>query len=102
MDIVFDIINFISDMDYMAIFLLTFISAVLIVVPVSYFPILITAVLVTQLDPHLIALYGAIGAVTAKLLIYLISYYGTGLNKAKRNFNSNEYPITFEIIKKYG
>jgi membrane protein DedA with SNARE-associated domain len=102
MEIVLDIINFISTMDYLAILLLTFISAVLIVVPVPYFPILITAALVTQLDPHLIALYGAIGAVAAKSLIYLISYYGTDLTRAKGNFNFNEYPITFRIIKRYG
>ena len=102
MEIVLDIINFISTMDYLAILLLTFISAVLIVVPIPYFPILITAALVTQLDPNLIALSGAIGAVAAKSLIYLISYYGTGLTKVKVNFNSNDYPITFRIIKRYG
>jgi membrane protein DedA with SNARE-associated domain len=102
MEFVLDIINFISTLDYFAILLLTFISAVLIVVPVPYFPILITAALVTQLDPHLVALSGAIGAVAAKSLIYLISYYGTRLNKAKEKFNLNDYPITFKIIKRYG
>jgi membrane protein DedA with SNARE-associated domain len=102
MEFVLDIINFISTMDYFAISLLTFISAVLIVVPVPYFPILITAALVTKLDPNLIALSGAIGAVAAKSLIYLISYYGTNITKAKRNFNYNDYPVTFRIIKRYG
>jgi membrane protein YqaA with SNARE-associated domain len=71
---ILNIIPFIYGMDYIAIFLLTFISAILIIVPVPYFPVLIAAVLVTNLDPNLIALYGALGAVTAKSIIYLISY----------------------------
>ena len=89
-------------MDYIAIFLLTFISAILIIVPVPYFPVLIAAVLVTNLDPNLIALYGALGAVTAKSIIYLISYYGANASRLKRNFNPHDYPETFRIIRRYG
>ena len=85
---IFDFIHFIEGMDYLAIFLLTFISAVLIFVPIPYFPILMTAVLVTDLDPNLIILFGALGAVSAKSIIYMISYYGTNIGNLKRNFNS--------------
>jgi membrane protein DedA with SNARE-associated domain len=97
-----DIISLIYSMDYLAIFLLTFISAILIIVPVPYFPILMTAVLITNLDPNFVAFYGAIGAITAKSIIYLISYYGTSISNSKRNFNPDDYPETFRIIKKYG
>ncbi|WP_196817432.1 VTT domain-containing protein [Candidatus Nitrosocosmicus oleophilus] len=89
-------------MDYLAIFLLTFISAVLIIVPIPYFPILMTAVLVTDLDPNLIVLFGALGAVSAKSIIYMISYYGTNIGNLKRNFNSEDYPETYRILRKYG
>lgn len=89
-------------MDYVAIFLLTFISAVLIIVPIPYFPILMTAVLVTDLDPNLIVLFGALGAVSAKSIIYMISYYGTNIGNLKRNFSSEDYPETYRILRKYG
>jgi membrane protein YqaA with SNARE-associated domain len=99
---ILDIFSLIYGMDYLAIFLLTFISAILIIVPVPYFPILMTAVLTTKLDPNFIAFYGAIGAITAKSFIYLISYYGTSISNIKKNFIPDDYPETFRIIKKYG
>jgi membrane protein DedA with SNARE-associated domain len=99
---VFDFIHFIEGMDYLVIFLLTFISAVLIIVPIPYFPILMTAVLVTNLDPNLIILFGALGAVSAKSIVYMISYYGTNIGNLKRNFNSEDYPETYRILRKYG
>ena len=99
---IFDFIRFIEGMDYLAIFLLTFISAVLIIVPIPYFPILMTAVLVTDLDPNLIILFGALGAVSAKSIVYMVSYYGTNIGNLKRNFNSEEYPETYRILRKYG
>jgi membrane protein DedA with SNARE-associated domain len=99
---VFGFIHFIEGMDYLAIFLLTFISAVLIIVPIPYFPILMTAVLVTNLDPNLIVLFGALGAVSAKSIVYMISYYGTNIGNLKRNFNSEDYPETYRILRKYG
>jgi len=99
---VFDLIQLIQGLDYSAIFLLTFVSAILIVVPIPYFPVLMTAVLVTDLNPNLIILYGALGAVTAKSIVYMISYYGTNIGNLKRNFNTKDYPETFRILKKYG
>lgn len=99
---VFNLIQLIQGLDYSAIFLLTFVSAILIVVPIPYFPILMTAALVTNLDPNFIIIFGALGAVTAKSIVYLISYYGTNINSIKRNFDSEEYPETFRILKKYG
>ena len=74
----------------------------LIIVPIPYFPILMTAVLVTNLDPNLIILFGALGAVSAKSIVYMISYYGTNIGNLKRNFNSEDYPETYRILRKYG
>lgn len=99
---VLNLVQLIQGLDYSAIFLLTFISAILIVIPIPYFPILMTAALVTSLDPNFIIIIGALGAVTAKSIVYLISYYGTNTNSIKRNFDSQEYPETFRILKKYG
>lgn len=99
---VLNLLQLIQGLDYSAIFLLTFISAILIVIPIPYFPILMTAALVTSLDPNFIIIIGALGAVTAKSIVYLISYYGTNTNSIKRNFDSQEYPETFRILKKYG
>ena len=78
---VVDLIQLIQGLDYSAIFLLTFISAILIIVPIPYFPVLMTAVLITDLDPNAIILYGALGAVTAKSIVYMISYYASKYNK---------------------
>jgi len=99
---ILDIISFIHSMDYFAIFLLTFISAVLIILPVPYFPILITAILVTNLDPNIIAIVGAMGAVLAKSIIYMISYYGSNIKKINKKFDPKDYPVTMRIFKKYG
>jgi membrane protein DedA with SNARE-associated domain len=99
---VVDLIQLIQGLDYSAIFLLTFVSAILIIVPIPYFPVLMTAVLATDLDPNAIILYGALGAVTAKSIVYMISYYGTNFDNLKKNFNAKEYPETFRILKKYG
>lgn len=99
---ILDIIYFIQGMDYFAIFLLTFISAVLVIFPVPYFPILITAILVTNLDPNIIAIVGAIGAVLAKSIIYMISYYGSNIKKISKKFDPKDYPVTMRTFKKYG
>lgn len=99
---VVSLVQLIQGLDYSAIFLLTFVSAILIVVPIPYFPILMTAVLVTSLDPNFIIIFGALGAVTAKTIVYLISYYGTNINSIKKNIDSKEYPETFRILTKYG
>lgn len=98
---ILDITSFLSSMDYFAIFSLTFISAILIIFPVPYFPILITAILTTNLDPNLIAVVGSIGAVLAKSIIFMSSYYGSSFKKSKK-FNPEDYPITKKIFKKYG
>ena len=89
-------------MNYSTIFLLTFISAILIFVPIPYFPILMTAVMTTNLDPNLISMTGAFGALLAKLIVYLVSYYGRSLFTVKTRFNPDDYPETFRIINKYG
>ncbi|MDQ4072662.1 MAG: VTT domain-containing protein [Thermoproteota archaeon] len=104
MDIgILDVVSFISNIDYFAVFILTFVSAVLIFVPIPYFPILMTAVLVTSLDPNWIALYGALGAVAAKTIVFLLSYYGSIVSKPrKRQFNPEDYPETLKTIRKYG
>jgi len=41
-------------------------------------------------------------AVSAKSIIYMISYYGTNIGNLKRNFNSEDYPETYRILRKYG
>jgi membrane protein DedA with SNARE-associated domain len=100
---ILDIVSFVSSIDYFAVFILTFVSAVLIFVPIPYFPILMTAVLVTDLDPNWIALYGALGAVAAKTIVFLLSYYGSGISKPrKRPFNPEDYPETLKTVRKYG
>ena len=51
--------------------------------PVPYFPVLITAAFNTNLNPTLISLSSAIGAVIAKLIIFYASYYGRNILSPK-------------------
>lgn len=97
-----DIFLFFDGLTYLSVFLFTFVSAIFIFIPIPYFPILVTAVLSTDLDPNLIAIFGALGALCAKSIIYMISYYGVNLFRKEDDFSPEKYPETFRIIRKYG
>jgi membrane protein DedA with SNARE-associated domain len=75
--------SFYDDFGYLGILLISFVGSIIVFVPIPYFPILITAAFNDNLNPTLIALSSAIGAVIAKLIIFYASYYGRNMLSSK-------------------
>ncbi len=71
-----DLFPFDPNLGYAGILLLSFIFSIIPFIPVPYFPILITAALDKDFNPHLIALSSAAAVVAAKSIIFFASYYG--------------------------
>jgi membrane protein DedA with SNARE-associated domain len=84
---------------YLGILLISFIGSIIVFIPVPYFPVLVTATLNRNFDPHLIALSSAVGAVAAKMIIFYGSYYGRNIlsNKTKKRI----MPLQ-KLLSKYG
>jgi membrane protein DedA with SNARE-associated domain len=94
-----DLFAFYDDFGYLGILLISFIGSIIVFVPVPYFPILITAAFNKNLDPHLISLFSAIGAVSAKLIIFYASYYGRNILSSR--VRSKMLPLQ-RLLSKYG
>ena len=94
-----DISSFYSDSGYIGILVISFIGSIIVFIPVPYFPILISSALNKDFDPHLIALSSALGAVLAKIIIFIASYYGRNIlsNKTKTKMQ----PLQ-KLLSKYG
>ena len=75
--------SFYDDFGYLGILLISFVGSIIVFVPIPYFPVLITAAFNDNLDPTLISLSSAIGAVVAKLIIFYASYYGRNILSSK-------------------
>jgi len=85
---------------YIGILIITFFASIIIFIPVPYFPVLFTAGINQNLDPHLVSLSSAVGAVIAKLIIFYVSYYGRNVilsSKAKKRM----LPLQ-KLLSKYG
>lgn len=78
-----ELFSFYDDFGYLGILLISLVGSIIVFVPVPYFPVLITAAFNDNLDPTLISLSSAIGAVIAKLVIFYASYYGRNILSAK-------------------
>jgi membrane protein DedA with SNARE-associated domain len=79
-----EIFAFYADFGYIGILLISFVGSVIVFIPIPYFPLLVTAALNKQLDPHILALSSAIGAVIAKMIIFYVSYYGRNILPLQR------------------
>lgn len=75
--------SFYDDFGYLGILLISFVGSIIVFVPIPYFPVLITAAFNDNLDPTLISLSSAIGAIIAKLIIFYASYYGRNMLSPK-------------------
>ncbi len=84
---------------YIGILIITFFASIILFIPVPYFPVLFTAGINQNLDPHLVSLSSALGAVIAKLIIFYVSYYGRNIlsSKAKKRM----LPLQ-RLLSKYG
>jgi membrane protein DedA with SNARE-associated domain len=94
-----DIFALYEGFGYLGILLISFIGSIIIFIPVPYFPVLVTATLNRNFDPHVIALASAVGAVAAKMIIFYGSYYGR--NMLSRKTKKRILPLQ-RLLSKYG
>lgn len=73
----------IDNLGYLEIMLISFISSIIIFVPIPYVPVLIAGAFNTQLDPHIISILTTISVTTGRTIIFMISYYGYKILKEK-------------------
>ena len=89
--------NVIDQYGYPGIFAISFLSSLLVFVPVPYFIPLIFAAL--ELDPTVVALVSAIGASLAKVVIFRVSYFGGRVVDGKTRKRMRPFEI---LVSKYG
>jgi membrane protein DedA with SNARE-associated domain len=94
-----EIFAFYDDFGYLGILLISFVGSIIVFIPIPYFPVLVTAAFNKELDPHILALSSAIGAVVAKMIIFYVSYYGRNIlsTTTKRRI----LPLQ-RLLRKYG
>ena len=94
-----DLYSFYSSSGYIGIFLISFVGSIIPFIPVPYFPVLVTSALDKSLDPNLIVLLSTIGAVMAKTIIFIASYYGRNILSKKTK--TRMLPLQ-KVLSKYG
>jgi membrane protein DedA with SNARE-associated domain len=84
---------------YTGVFFMSFIIGILFFIPIPYFPVPLIASLNENLNPHLIALSGCVGAVSSKMIIFYLSYSGRNfvINRSKGKISSLQV-----LLSKYG
>lgn len=98
----FDLAGFLEifeNLGYLGVFVISFVGSIIVFVPIPYFPILIAAALNKELDPNLISLASALGAILAKSIIFYASYYGR--NALSKKTKRRIYPLQ-KLVAKYG
>ena len=94
-----DLFPFGTELGYIGILLISFISSLIPFIPIPYFPVLITASFNTNFNPHIISIISALGIVGAKTIIFFISYYGRKIlsDKTKKRMR----PLQ-NLVSRYG
>jgi membrane protein YqaA with SNARE-associated domain len=100
--IVNSLFSFLSQTGYLGIFSISFVGSIIIFLPPFYYPFLIAAALDKNLDPHVIAFTSAIGIVSAKLIIYRLSYFGHRFLQREKIKKSKIMAIIQRFVIKYG
>jgi membrane protein DedA with SNARE-associated domain len=78
------------------------VDSIIIFLPPFYYSILIPAALDKDLDPHAIAIISAVGMVSAKLIIFRISYFGHKILQ-KENIKKSKLMVNIQkFVTKYG
>jgi membrane protein DedA with SNARE-associated domain len=94
-----DLFPFGTELGYIGILLISFVSSLIPFIPIPYFPVLITASFNTNFNPHIISIISALGIVGAKTIIFFISYYGRKIlsDKTKKRMR----PLQ-NLVSRYG
>ena len=87
---------------YFGILLVSFITNILIFVPIPVYPILVISVFDKKLDPNFIAVYSAIGIIIAKTIIFYLIYYGHNILLKKRSSIKKKIIPLQKLASKYG
>jgi membrane protein DedA with SNARE-associated domain len=90
---------FFENLGYLGVFVISFIGSIIVFVPIPYFPVLIAAALNKELDPNLVSLSSALGAIMAKTIIFYASYYGR--KSLSKQTKKRIYPLQ-KLVAKYG
>ncbi|MGI8719195.1 MAG: YqaA family protein [Nitrososphaeraceae archaeon] len=78
-----DLFPFNDELGYLGVIILSFVSSIIIFIPVPYIPVLIAATLNNKLDPNIVAISSAAGITAGRSAIFLISYFGRKILKDK-------------------
>ena len=76
MFIIENFFNFGLELGYVGISLFSFVSSVIVFIPIPYIPVLMSAALNKNFGPTLIVLFSTVGAVAEKMIIFYGSHYG--------------------------
>lgn len=95
-----NLFNFGLELGYLGIVLFSFVSSVIVFIPIPYFPVLMSAALNKNFDPTLIVLFSTIGAVAGKMIIFCGSYYG---RKIILSYNTKKRMLPLQkLLSRYG
>lgn len=88
-----------TSLGYFQVFVLSFITSIILFIPIPYAPFLVVATLNSNLDLNLIAIVSAIGVTAGRTLIFILSYQGNRIlsNRIKENM----LPLK-RLLKRYG
>lgn len=85
--------------EYFQVFVVSFLTSIILFIPIPYAPFLVVATFNSNLDLNLIAIVSAIGVTAGRTLIFILSYQGNRIlsNRIKQNM----LPLK-RLLKKYG
>ena len=88
-----------TNLEYLQVFIVSFLSSIILFIPIPYAPVLVVATFSSNLDINLIAVVSAIGVTAGRTLIFILSYQGNRIlsNRIKENM----LPLK-RLLKKYG
>jgi membrane protein DedA with SNARE-associated domain len=88
-----------SSLGYLQVFVVSFLTSIILFIPIPYAPFLVVATFNPNLDLNLIAIVSAMGVTAGRTLIFMLSYQGNRLlsNRIKENM----LPLK-RLLKKYG
>lgn len=99
-NIVSSIGHLIGNLDYIEVFGISFLSSIILFIPIPYVPFLVIASFNGNLNPGLLALVSAVGVTAGRTIIFLLGYFARKKilsYKIKRNTK----PLA-RLLKKYG
>ena len=88
-----------TSLEYFQVFAVSFLTSIILFIPIPYAPFLVVATFNSNLDLNLIAIVSAIGVTAGRTLIFILSYQGNRIlsNRIKENM----LPLK-RLLKKYG